>query len=194
MPPPVPFGDPTVVRRDNASAVGKGVFLGCGGCALLAIVLPVAVFVLLFALGVGATRNSDVAALAMAKVNASAEVRSKLGTPLEQTWGTNSSNFNINGSESTAQLTFSISGPKGSALVEVSAQKERGAWVLKKLKVIPSDKSKPIDLFAPLNVTYNWSISLPWSPSKPPLLNTMITSPDLVCDFKRSMIASVVGS
>ena len=48
QPPPLPFGDPSKIQKEHASAVGKGVLFGCGGCAVavgVVVVLGVAVFI-----------------------------------------------------------------------------------------------------------------------------------------------------
>lgn len=189
--PPV-FGDPTQVNRENRAAVGKGFFMGCGGCfAIVAgffalIIGGFAIVMFFFA-------NSDVCKEALVKANASGAVRAALGTPLERGWMLGGS-INVNGSEGSANVSFSVSGPKGKGTLHLEAVRQNGAWIYKQLQVTPERTGKPIDLLAPVSVTYNCSISFPCNPSNPPLLNTMITSPDLVCDLSRAMIASVEGS
>lgn len=190
--PPTPFGDPTQVRRQNTAAAGKGIFFGCGGCLLLVCVVT-ALGLGILAIVFGAMRNSDVVTQALEKAQASVEVKSILGTPLKQGWMF-SGKIQIYGSSGWADISFPVTGPKGSGTVRAAANKRDGRWIFSRLLVVPDKTGKPIDLLAPLNVVYNCSISLPCSPSNPPLLNTTITSPDFVCDFSRSMIDSVEGS
>lgn len=199
-PPPLPFGDPARVQQENSSAVGKGLFLGCGGCGLL-VLLFVAVLGGIFAIVLGSVRRSDVSVQAFAKASGSAEVRALLGTPLEKGW-TFSGSISVSNDGGQANLNIPIAGPKGSGSLHVEATKENGVWIFHKLLFMPDGTNRVIDLLEPMNVTwilppaapYNCAISFSCNPSKPPLLNTMITSPDFVRDFSLARIASVEGS
>ena len=192
-PPPVPpFGDPSELQpEDDAIPSRRGRF-GCGGCALLVLAV-IACVVVLLALAAGAVRNSDVCTQALAKASASAKVRGLLGTPLHQGW-TFTGGITIAGGQGSATVTFPISGPKGEATVRAEASMKKGVWIFTILVVTPEKTGKPIDLLAQASVTYNRSSSFSCMPSNPPLLNTMITSPDFVRPLSRSMIASVAGS
>ncbi len=196
-PPPLPprYGDPVPFYPEHRPSSGKGCLFGCGGCAL-AMVAGIGLFVGLFTLGLGSIRNSGVYTQAIAKAGASAEVRALLGTPLRQSemFSSSSSSISIDGSSSTADVTFQVSGPKGDGTIHAKAKKKGGKWIFTTLTITPERTGKLIDLLAPLSVAYSRSNSLPCKPSKPPLLNTMLTSPGLVCAFSRAMIASVEGS
>lgn len=191
-PPPVPFGDPSQLQPEEHAIEGRRGSFGCGGCALLVLAVILCLGVLL-GLAASAVRNSDVCAQALAKASASAKVRGLLGTPLRQGW-TFTGGITITGTTGSATVTFPISGPKGEATVRAEATMNKGAWILTILVVTPERTGKPIDLLAPASVTYNRSSSFSCMPSKPPLLNTMITSPDFVRSLSRSRIDSVEGS
>ena len=150
--PPVPFGDPARVQQENRSAVGKGLFLGCGGCGILVLV-AVAVLGGIAALVVGAMRSSDVSVQAFAKASSSAEVRALLGTPLEKGW-TFSGSISVSNGEGKADVNFPISGPKGSGSLHAEATKENGVWIFHKLLFTPDGSDRVIDLLEPVNVTW----------------------------------------
>jgi|GEM_PF-1679059 len=192
-PPPVPpFGDPSDLQPEDVAVAGRRGLFGCGGCALLVLAVTVCLVVLL-AFAAGAVRNSEVCTQSLAKASASAKVRGLLGTPLRQGW-TFTGGITITGGQGSATVTFPISGPKGEATVRAEATMKKGVWIFTILVVTPEKTGKPIDLLAPVSVTYNRPSSFSCMPSKPPLLNTMITSPDFVRSLSRSRIASVEGS
>ncbi|MDB6120122.1 MAG: hypothetical protein JWO08_3903 [Verrucomicrobiaceae bacterium] len=150
-PPPLPFGDPTQVQHENRGAVGKGVFLGCGGCAL--IVVAFGLFIAsIFGVVVGSMRKSDVSEQAMAKVNASPQVRAVLGSPIEQGW-LPTGKISVHGDRGTAEINFSVTEPKGGGTVHLEATKDNGVWAFHRLIVVPESTGKPIDLLALPNVT-----------------------------------------
>ncbi|MDB6139396.1 MAG: hypothetical protein JWO94_2468 [Verrucomicrobiaceae bacterium] len=150
-PPPPPFGDPAQVERENRTAIKRGVFAGCGGCAL--IVLAVALFITcLFGFVMHSFRDSDVCTQAMARAASSGEVRAFLGSPVQQGWMINGS-INLQNSDGTADVTFPISGPKGSGTLHAEASKKNGTWIFSQLLFIPDSTRRPIDLLTPISVT-----------------------------------------
>lgn len=79
---PPPFGDTSAVQRENASAVGKGVMMGCGGClALLAV--PVVLVTVLFVGIFASLRMSQPCEDALRAAQASPELKKEIGEPLE---------------------------------------------------------------------------------------------------------------
>ena len=96
----------------------------------------------------GGMRSSDVAEQAFSQVQASSAVQSTLGTPLEKGWIFTGSieTFNDTGN---ANISFSVSGPKGSATVHAEAHKDGGKWIFSTLTVKPNDGGKAIYLVRP---------------------------------------------
>ncbi len=148
QPPGLPFGDPTAVQQQNRSAVGKGVGLACGGCAalfLLAVMSSIAIGLFVFS----TMLNSDAVNGAMARVNASSEVRQHLGTPVEKSWYLTGSIHTSTGGGS-ADISLPVSGPKGKATVHLMARHDAGGpWVYTRLVVTVSGTEKSIDLLQP---------------------------------------------
>ncbi len=150
-PPPLPFGDPSQVQHENRGAVGKGVFLGCGGCGLIVFAV-VMFFASIFVVAMTGIRNSDVSVQAMAKVNASTQVRAVLGSPIKQGW-IPAGKVSIDGENGAAEVNFPVSGPKGGGTLHLEAKRQKGMWIFQRLLVIPESTGKPIDLLALPNVT-----------------------------------------
>ena len=151
-PPPAPFGDPTQTRKENRAAVGKGCFLGCGGCAM-GVVLFVGLLVGIAALVMNSFRKSDVCVEALEKVRASAVAKATLGTPIEQGWWLSGS-INLSGNQGDASVAFPISGPKGGATLHATASKVNGKWIFSRLVMVPDRTGKPVDLLAPVSITW----------------------------------------
>ena len=156
LPPvPPPFGDPAQVQRENRTSVVKGLSLGCGGCALIVLVVGgvMGTIIYLIMAGIG---SSDAVTQAFNKASASAEVKAVLGTPLHKgfmTTGSISTNYNNGEKSGTAEVSFSISGPKGSARVDAKAHVKNGAWIFTRLLVTPDSSGTPIDLLKPTPLT-----------------------------------------
>ena len=147
-PPDLPFGDPTAITTQNRSAVGKGVLIGCGGCAV--VLLGIAgVFSAIFFGVFAAIGKSDAVAEVMKRAGESKVVREQLGTPLQRGWLTTGNLETANGS-SSAELQIPIEGPKGSGRIEVNGY-QRGSepWVFTVLDVLIDSTSERIDLAHP---------------------------------------------
>src|SRR5262245_37996126 len=84
----------------------------------------------------GAIKKSDVYLHALAKVQASEEVRALLGEPIEPGFFV-SGNISVSDSSGTADLAIPVSGPKGSATIHVVAKKVAGEWEYSTLEVAP---------------------------------------------------------
>ena len=147
-PPDLPFGDPTAITPQNRAAVGKGVIVGCGGCAV--VLLGIAgVFSAIFFGVFAAIGKSDAVAEVMKRAGESKVVREQLGTPLQRGWLTTGNLETANGS-SSAELQIPIEGPKGSGRIEVNGY-QRGSepWVFTVLDVLIDSTSERIDLAHP---------------------------------------------
>ncbi len=147
-PPDLPFGDPTAITTQNRSAVGKGVLIGCGGCAV--VLLGIAgVFSAIFFGVFAAIGKSDAVAEVMKRADESKVVREQLGTPLQRGWLTTGNIETANGS-SSAELQIPIEGPKGSGRIEVDGYKRGNEpWVFTVLDVLIDSTSERIDLAHP---------------------------------------------
>lgn len=147
-PPDLPFGDPTAITAQNRSAVGKGVLIGCGGCAV--VLLGIAgVFSVIFFGVFAVITNSDAVTEVMKRAGESKLVQEHLGTPLEKGWLTTGHIETANGSNS-AELKVPIEGPKGSGSIRANGYK-RGEepWVFNVLEVFIDKTGERIDLAHP---------------------------------------------
>lgn len=140
-----PFGDPTVVRTENRSAVGKGVLIGCGGCAVILLGIA-AVFTAIFFGVFAAVGNSDAVAEAIKRAGESPLVQEQFGAPLERGWLTTGNLETANGS-SSADVYIAIKGPKGSGKIHAVGYK-RGdePWVFTALEATVEDTGDRINL------------------------------------------------
>ncbi|MBV6498534.1 MAG: hypothetical protein CJBNEKGG_00757 [Prosthecobacter sp.] len=119
MSTPPPFGDPSAVQRENASAVGKGVMMGCGGClALLAV--PVVLVTVLFVGIFASLRMSQPCEDALRAAQASTELKKEIGDPLELAWRINGS-LNTQDGKGRAELRMTVQGPQGEAEANCAA-------------------------------------------------------------------------
>lgn len=134
---PPPFGDPTNIQRENAAAVRKGVAFGCGGC--LAIILAGVCFMIaIIGIVFYAIRASDPIQLTLKAAQRSEVVQQELGEPISLGWLVLGNIQTVN-NEGTANLSLSLSGPKGDADVQVQGQKKDGVWNFSQMEaVLPS--------------------------------------------------------
>lgn len=148
QPPPVPFGDPTNVRRENRRQILKGFGLGCGGCGAIVlgvVLLAIAGIVIVFSI----LGNCDVADRAMAIASSSEAVRREIGQPLERGWFT-SGNLSTSGDSGSADLKIPVSGPHGSGSIILVAKKKSGHdWEFEVLEVEVAGKADRIQLLGP---------------------------------------------
>ncbi len=139
-----PFGDPTNIRQENAAAVGKGVLFGCGGCALL--VAAAFVMLLLFAAGVLYMMSlSGPGQEVYAAAQKSEVLRRELGEPIAKGWFM-SGHVSVNNDSGTARLTIPLSGPKGSASLQIEAEMRQGLWHYQEARAIVEGRSDSVDL------------------------------------------------
>lgn len=144
-PPDIPFGDPAANQQRNRSAVGKGVGIACGGCAVLLLLGAIAcagIFFMVFkTLG-----NSDVVKQSVERAAMDQRVVDRIGSPIERGWLITGS-ININNGSGTADVSFPVSGPKGGAQIHAVATKAPGGpWVFTTHEATISSTSEKIDL------------------------------------------------
>ena len=147
MSTPPPFGDPSAVQRENTSAVGRGVMMGCGGClALLAVpaVLVTILFVGIFA----SLRMSQPCEDALRAARASSELKKAIGEPMSLGWQVSGS-MNIDSGKGGAELRMTVGGPRGTAEIEVRGSLADGIWSYQTLTARPSEGGRVIQLQPP---------------------------------------------
>lgn len=146
-PPPLPFGDPTNIQKKHASAVGKGVLFGCGGCAVAVGVLLLGVAV--FALVMSFMKGADACQMSLKAAQESEVMRVELGEPIAMGWLV-SGNIKINNGDGTAEVNVPVSGPKGSASIHtVGRKKGGGPWKFTKMHATIEAGGKQVDLLKP---------------------------------------------
>ncbi|MBX7209207.1 MAG: cytochrome c oxidase assembly factor 1 family protein [Verrucomicrobiaceae bacterium] len=139
------FGDPTIARTENRAAIGKGVLIGCGGCAIIVTGIA-AVFAVIFFSVFAAIGSSDAVAEAIKRASASPKVREQLGTPLTRGWFTSGNIETANGS-SSADVRIPVKGPKLNGYIHaVGYKRGEEGWVFTVLEVTVSGSGERIDL------------------------------------------------
>jgi hypothetical protein len=97
-------------------------------------------------------KHSEAYQLGVARLQSNPIATNLLGTPISA--GIPSGSVRINGSSGTAELRFSVSGPRASGVVFVAAIKTDGVWALTKLTLTPNGSDNAIDLIGvPANST-----------------------------------------
>ncbi|MGH1352281.1 MAG: cytochrome c oxidase assembly factor Coa1 family protein [Methyloligellaceae bacterium] len=114
----------------NWAKVGFGIFVG----------------IILFFIGmiflIGNLLKGEAYEKSLQKVKSNPEIIQLLGQPIQQT-GFIMGSFNTNGARGYTAISYSVTGPKGSATVYVEAIKNIGPWELKKVLVhIPKTDRK----------------------------------------------------
>jgi hypothetical protein len=144
-PPPVPFGDPDPIQRENRQAVQKGLLFGCGGCSLL-VLLAIGLFVGIFLIVFVSVRGSEPFQLTLQSAQASPELTATIGQPITLGWYfTGSVNWNNGDGEISANIP--VSGPNGSASIRVvGTQKASQPWVFEEMTVRVKNTHQLIDL------------------------------------------------
>jgi hypothetical protein len=115
------------------------------GFALLsgAVVFAVGVF---FAITV-AFKQSDVYKLAYAEVSANPTATRILGSPIET--GMVQGNIHTSGPSGSADISFSVSGPKASGKLYTQAKKEMGAWHVERMELEVDGAARRVPLVEP---------------------------------------------
>lgn len=85
-----------------------------------------AVFALIFVLVFGVLKDSEAYKLAQVALAADARVAEIVGQPLST--GIPMGNIQVSGPDGSAQLSFSVEGPRGKGTAYVSARKSLGQW------------------------------------------------------------------
>jgi hypothetical protein len=104
----------------------------------------VALYVAVFAI----LGHSEAYKLGVARLEASTEVADLLGSPIRPGTPTGKLSTNADGSGEAA-LSFSVSGPKGSGTVDLSATRKNGVWSLESLRLKMDGQQNVIDLLHP---------------------------------------------
>lgn len=124
-PPPGAYpggGAPPPPKKSNM----KWILLGGGGC-LLVIILVIGGIIALVGGGVYMLANSEASQTAQRFVQQSSVVKSELGEPLSTSFA--SGNITTDNGVGTAEITVSVTGPKGSGSAVVKmGQKGSGPW------------------------------------------------------------------
>jgi hypothetical protein len=144
-----PFGDPTNIQRENAAAVGKGVAFGCGGCALLVVLVFGLMMACMFFAFVMLWRSGPGDA-AFEAAKKSEVMREALGEPMTKGWLV-TGNVSINNNTGTADLNVPVSGPNGSASIHAVATMTDGVWNFSEAKATIGGHPEPVDLRPLLN-------------------------------------------
>jgi len=114
------------------------------GCLSL-IALLVAFVGSIFLVASTAMKSSDVYKEAVAKAQADPAVVEALGTPIKIGFLTSGS-VNTSGPTGDAALSIPLSGPKGTATIQLEAKKSSGEWAFSTLAVEVESSRKRIDL------------------------------------------------
>lgn len=120
--------------------------IGCGIAAAAAIILLcggaiAAILMLVF----GIIKSSEPYQRSLQTVQGSADVQELIGSPIEAGLIPTGS-VNLENSGGSADLSYTVSGPDGSATVRVIATRELGNWTFDSLTVSPTTAGEPIDL------------------------------------------------
>ncbi len=89
--------------------------------------------------------DSEPAQYALEKASTNPIVLEALGEPIEKD-GMASGSINFSNDEGSADLKIPISGPKGSAVIRVVAEKYDDSWNYEKLYVFLTDLDNKVDL------------------------------------------------
>jgi len=145
---PLPFGDPTNIRRENAAAVRKGVAVGCGGCAAIVLVgalfMTGIVFVVLYFMQSSAPAQQTLHAARKSEI-----LRRELGAPLSLSWLVTGS-VNTYNDTGSADLSLTVFGPQGEADVLTIGIPDAGGWKYSRMEaMLPSGEK--VDLLPGLS-------------------------------------------
>lgn len=118
--------------------------------------IPLGLLLLVLLIAIGGTilvsvvlasfRNSDVYKEAMTRASANAQVRERMGEPIQAGWFV-SGQLNVSGSTGTANLSIPIAGPRGKGVIRAVASKN-GVWRFGCLQVEIRDQPGIIDLLS----------------------------------------------
>ena len=90
-------------------------------------------------------KSSDAYTESLKQVQANDAVKNLIGSPVEPGfWLTGS--ININGSSGNADISYPVSGPKGSGTVYVVGTKSEGSWHYSKISFVQESSDQRVDL------------------------------------------------
>ena len=115
------------------------------GLLMLALLIAIGGAILVSVI-VGSFRSSDVYKEAMARAGASAQVRERIGEPIQAAWFI-SGQLNVSGSTGSANLSIPIAGPRSKGVIRVVASKNR-VWRFSCLQVEIQGQPGTIDLLS----------------------------------------------
>jgi hypothetical protein len=116
------------------------------GC-LTPIVICGGFVALLLAVVFGAIKSSGPYTESLAAVNQHPKAQQMLGDPIEAGFFVAGS-VNVSGSSGNADISYSVSGPKGEATVYVVAEKTAGEWDFKTLVLESKESGDRLDLLS----------------------------------------------
>ena len=136
-PVPSPPGTPPPNQRN----VRRVLMAGCFGIVLLiaALIGAIGFFVL------GSLRSSDAVKGAVERANRDPQVVAALGQPIEVGYFV-SGTISVSGPGGSAELEVPVSGPKGKGTIYLSAVKRAGKWEYSILQVAIAGREDRIDL------------------------------------------------
>ncbi len=142
---PPPFGDPTKIRKENSSAVTKGVLIGCGGCAVLVAIMVIMAGLIFYGI-MASLRQSDACQKALELARNSEVMKQELGEPIEMGWFVSGS-VSIKNGLGDSDFSVPISGPKGGATVYIVGKKQGGGpWDFSKVDAVLDNGGRVVDL------------------------------------------------
>jgi Cytochrome oxidase complex assembly protein 1 len=139
-PPPPQPGQPVPPKKSGCL---KAFLIGCSVLIVLGIGAICALVIFVF----GVIKKSDVYREALDKVRADQRVVAALGEPINPGFWV-SGNLDVKNQKGTADFTFPITGPKGSAKVHAVAATDGNDWEYSELVVTP-DTGPAIDVLQP---------------------------------------------
>lgn len=108
--------------------------IGCGLAALLAAIFAIAVVTIVF----GAIKSTDAYKEARSRAANDPRVIAAIGSPIEAGFFV-SGNVNVQSNRGDADISFSVSGPKGKAAVHAVATRDATGWHYSELTAKPQN-------------------------------------------------------
>ncbi len=124
--------------NENAGSPFKWILLLGGGGCLLGLLVCGGCFGAVFFGVFGAIKGSEPYTRSLNAVQGSPELQAAIGTPIEPGMMV-SGNISVSGDSGEADLSYSVSGPKGSANVNVVGTKTAGVWDYSVMKATLAD-------------------------------------------------------
>jgi hypothetical protein len=106
--------------------------------------LLILAFIAIFFVATSAFKNSDAFKVSLATLEANSEFAEIIGTPIST--GIVMGSIKISASNGSADLSFSVSGPKGDGKVYVEAIRDMEKWHVGRMVLVPDNSDKSIEL------------------------------------------------